>query len=146
MKMNGKNKILVLLSGLLLVCSPVFAQTKFTVTGTVKDISGAPVIGAVVMSDASDAAVVAPDGSYTINVSAKATNLTASCLGYKSQSQDIAKRGVIQFVLELDSEVLEETVVVVSFFCKGFKASRMTWRVFSMSVPYFTPTGIFSIS
>ena len=98
--MNGKNRILAWLSGLLLAGSSVFAQTKLTVTGTVKDETGAPVVGAVVMSDASDAAIVASDGSYTLSLSAKATNLTASCLGYKSQSLDIAKRSIIHFVLE----------------------------------------------
>ena len=110
--MNGKNRILAWLSGLLLAGSPVFAQTKLTVTGTVKDETGAPVVGAVVMSDASDAAIVASDGSYTLSLSAKATNLTASCLGYKSQSLDIAKRSIIHFVLESDTETLVETVVV----------------------------------
>jgi len=110
MKMNGKIRIIALLASLMLAGGNIFAQTK--ITGTVKDDTGAPVVGAVVQSDASNAAVVGSDGKYSINVSAKATKLTVSCLGYATQSQDIGKRGVIDFVMEPDAVALEETVVV----------------------------------
>ena len=108
--MNGKIRFFALLAGLLLVGGNIFAQTK--ITGTVKDDTGSPVVGAVVQSDDSNAAVVGFDGKYSINVSAKATKLTVSCLGYTTQSQDIGKRGVIDFVMESDAIGLEEAVVV----------------------------------
>ena len=110
--MKRNNRIITILDGILLAGIPVFAQNKLTVTGTVKDETGAPVVGAVVMSDKSDAAIVDSDRHYTIYVSKESVSLMASCLGYSSQTETIGNRSKIDFVLVTDSELLAETVVV----------------------------------
>ena len=90
-----------------------FAQTKVNITGVVKGTDGLPVAGAVVMTDMEDVAVADADGMYSIGTDvSKAKTLTASCLGYKTVSVVLGKSRVVDFVMEADAEMIEETVVV----------------------------------
>lgn len=98
---------------LLVSASALYAQTK--VSGTIKDSKGEPIIGAVVMQQGNTtvAAVSDANGKYIITLpKADGVKLEVSCISYKTQTVDVAKRAVIDFVLEDDMEQLEEVVVV----------------------------------
>ena len=90
------------------------AQTR--VSGTVKDTKGEPVVGAVVMLQGSRSVAATTDlgGRYSLNIPASATRpvLNASCIGYKDQSLALRSLTVLDFVLEDDTEELEESVVI----------------------------------
>lgn len=114
-----KNNILFACAAVLLhllFCSGAAAQNGGPVRGNVKDSKGEPVIGAVVMLEGSTsvASVTDIDGNYLLNIpsSAAKPRLTVSCMGYASQSVDVAGRAVIDFVLADDAELIEEAVVV----------------------------------
>ncbi|MBQ7771195.1 MAG: TonB-dependent receptor [Bacteroidales bacterium] len=94
-----------------------YAQSAFTVSGTVKDAAGQPIIGAAVMVDghSNAGAVTDIDGNYTVKVPASAgkkASLTVSCLSYETQQKQINNSSIINFVLAEDAEHLEEVVVV----------------------------------
>ena len=102
---------------LLFISSLAFAQSKMTVKGTIKDSKGEPIIGAVVMLEGSTTAGAATDidGKYTLTFTpqnGKKPRLVASCISYQTQIAEVAGRGVIDFVLVDDAEVLDEVVVV----------------------------------
>ncbi len=106
----------VLAVTLALVGTGLYAQSRVTVKGSVKDAKGEPVIGAVVMLEGSttNAAVSDASGNYTISFpqSAQKPKLTVSCMSYLTQTVEVAGRSVIDFVLRDDAEQLEEVVVV----------------------------------
>lgn len=102
---------------LLTISALASAQGNVTVKGSVKDTKGEPVIGAVVMLEGSTATgtVSDPDGKYSLSIPsslAKKARLNISCLSYQSQIVDVAGRAVIDFVLNDDSEQLDEAVIV----------------------------------
>ena len=94
----------------LLTSTALMAQTN-VITGTVSDETG-PVIGAAVLIKGTTAGTVSGvDGSWSISASPSAT-LVFDCLGYKNVEVPVANRTVINTILEPDSEMVEETVVV----------------------------------
>jgi len=96
---------------LIAAASLSFAQ-NISVQGTVKDPEGQPVIGAVVMQTGTkNIAVVALDGSYTISVPGTAS-LEASCMGYVTQTVPVSGRTVVDFVLQADTQLLDDVIVV----------------------------------
>ena len=102
-----RNIFKTLFLALAMMCSlPALAQNK-TVTGTVIDETGEPVIGATVRVEGTQiAAVTDLDGNYTIEVP-KDGKLVVSYIGYKDMT---TAGGRIQ--LQADSNDLEEVVVV----------------------------------
>lgn len=97
---------------MLCVVLPVHAQ-NITVTGTVEDSSGEPLIGATILVDGTkDGTSTDIEGNFTLkNVSPKAI-LKVSYVGYATQSVKIDGRTEIKIVLKEDSETLDELVVV----------------------------------
>ena len=74
--------------------------------------TGEPVVGAAVLEKGGKAGVITDaDGSYTISVPSDAT-LLCSFIGYVEAEQPVGGRALIDFALELDAQMLEETVVV----------------------------------
>ena len=109
-----KQMFLKVAATMLLSCfgfSVAFAQ--HLVRGTVKDVQGEPVIGASVMVVGHDnlGAVTDLDGKYSLSVP-DGTILSVSCVGYKTVNEAVGNRSEINFVIEEDSEFLEETVVI----------------------------------
>ena len=96
----------------LLAGAVAFAQ-NITVTGTVIDVqTGAPVPGAAVMVQGTTHGVAAKDdGKYSITVAPDAV-LVCTCFGYAEAVEKVASRGVVNFSLKLDTQMLDETVVV----------------------------------
>lgn len=86
---------------------------SLTVTGTVSDVTGFPLPGAAVfVTGTTNGSVTDPDGRYELRGVARDASLTVDILGYKSQTVGVGGRSVINFTLEEDSMMLEETVVV----------------------------------
>lgn len=78
-----------------------FAQ-KITVTGTVKDESGVPLIGvAVIEKGTSNGTVTDMDGKYTIKCQSDAT-LEFSYLSYKTKEEEVNGRTKIDVTLKDD--------------------------------------------
>ena len=95
----------------LLVSAAAFSQNR-TVKGTVTDETGQPMIAlAVVVTGTSTGAVTDADGHYSISVPAGAT-LTFSYLGYTTQVVPCEGRDVIDVVLQPDTEVLGDAVII----------------------------------
>lgn len=90
-----------------------YAQQKVTVSGTVLDEKGEPVLGGGVVQKGSTAngCVTDLDGKFSITVT-KGSTIEFSCIGYIPQEfvADSDKQVVIK--LELDNLSIEETVVV----------------------------------
>ena len=101
-------------AGLMLIAAGAYAQQKMTVSGTVKDSKGEPIIGAAVLLEGTNTgAVTDVDGKYTLTFTAgKAPKLVFSSIAYLSQTVEVGKRSVIDIVLQDDAEQLDEVVVV----------------------------------
>ncbi|SFF82369.1 TonB-dependent receptor [Prevotella sp. KH2C16] len=87
-------------------------QAKKTVTGTVLDETGQPVMGATVVEKGhpSNGTITDIDGKFTLQIG-EGSKISVSYVGYKSQ--DVAAgSGSVSVNLEEDTEGLEEVVVV----------------------------------
>lgn len=91
-----------------------YAQNGFSVTGTVKDEQGVAVIGAAVTleSDNSIGTVADENGNYKIDLPKGKAKIKVSSIGYSEQVIDVAERHIINIVLQEDSALLDEVVVI----------------------------------
>ena len=102
----------VFLTFALVLIGGVAMAQNLSVSGVVKDMNGEAIIGATVMDVATGRGTVTDvDGSYTIEVPAKAT-LLAECVGYVAQEVAVAGRTTVNFVLGESAEQIEEIVMV----------------------------------
>ena len=108
-KMKLKSFSLFLIMFLLSV--GVSAQQR-SISGTVTDSEGEPIIGATVLATGTTIGVITNiDGEYTISVPSATRTLTFRYVG--KNSKDVAITGdVINVVLEDDQKVLDEVVVI----------------------------------
>lgn len=84
-----------------------------TITGTVTDDSGAPVVGASVIEKGTTNGVVTDlKGNFSLRVQNQGAILTVSSLGYVSQEITIGKRTQLNIVLQEDIQMLADVVVV----------------------------------
>ena len=117
---------------LMIVCmTPLWAFSQnITVTGTVLDEAGDPLIGATVQQKGSGNGIATDiDGNFKLNVPKNAT-LVVSYVGYTTQAVAVDGRTSITITMKENSEVLDEVVVV------GYgqmKRSDMTGSVASVS-------------
>jgi len=95
-----------------LVSSSAFAQTA-TLTGTVTDSAGVPVIGASVIdtADKSTGAITDIDGRFSMEVPSDAV-LEISCIGYQTQQVNVDGRKTLAIILKDNAEFLDEVVVI----------------------------------
>ena len=104
---------------------------NISVTGTVTDVNGEPVIGAYVMVQGTTTGTATDsDGKYQISVPANGT-LEFSLVGMKDAVVPVNGKAVINVVLEEDAELLDDVVVV------GFgtqKKENLTGAVASVNV------------
>ena len=104
-------RIVSIVTMLVLGMALAFAQNNITVTGTVLDETGQPMIGVgVVQQGTTNGATTDIDGKYTVTVP-RGSNLEFSFVGYASQVIP-ANASSINVNLEPDNTVLEETVVI----------------------------------
>ena len=108
MKVTGILVILFTLAG----AHPAFAQNR-TISGTVIDTGGMPVIGAAVtvVGNPQIGAATDLDGHFSFSVPVGST-ISVESIGFKGQTFAIGDKTVFNIVLEEDAELLEETVVV----------------------------------
>ena len=109
--MRNLNKLLFTV--FFLLPALVASGQQQTVSGKVTDAAtGEPVPGAVIyVQGQSGGTATDNSGSYTI-AAGKDAVLICSCIGYAQMQQAVEGRTVVNFLLDLDVEMLEETVVV----------------------------------
>ena len=103
-----KRRIFLALS--LLICIVINAQ-DLVVQGTVLSaVDNFPVIGATVVEDgnSTNGTITDIDGKFSLSVK-KTSNISVSFVGFKTQTQKA--ESVMNFLLQEDSEILDEVVV-----------------------------------
>ncbi|MCB0639956.1 MAG: TonB-dependent receptor, partial [Lewinella sp.] len=94
-----------------LACDALWAQQR-TISGTVTDEAGDPLIGATVqVKETFSGTVTDTDGTYSIQVNLGAT-LVFSYTGFLTQEIDVGASNVIDVVLETNVSALDEVVVI----------------------------------
>lgn len=86
---------------------------KIIVKGTVVDKSGEPIIGANIMEQgsASNGTITDIDGKFTLSLPSNSV-LAVTYVGFSTKNIPVNNQNAIQIVMEEDSEILEEVVVV----------------------------------
>ena len=97
----------------LLALSLSAAAQNITVRGTVKDAAGEGIVGANIILKGNRTVYTMTDiaGAFTLNVPANGV-LEVLCMGYQGQDVPVSGRTNIDIVLEDDSQILDETIVV----------------------------------
>lgn len=92
---------------------PVLAMAQsITVRGTVKDATGETLLGVNVMEQGtSNGTITDLDGKYEIRVASNAT-LTFTYIGYKAMSVAVNNKQSLDVVMQSDTKLLDEVVVV----------------------------------
>lgn len=103
---------LFLLLGALLTCSQFAMAQQISVSGTVTDPTGEPIIGATVMAQGTaNGTVTDYEGNYTIKADALGA-LRFSYVGYETQTIAIEQRTVINVTMQENTSLLDELVVI----------------------------------
>lgn len=103
---------LFLLLGALLTCSQFAMAQQISVSGTVTDPTGEPIIGVTVMAQGTaNGTVTDYEGNYTIKADALGT-LRFSYVGYETQTIAIEQRTVINVTMQENTSLLDELVVI----------------------------------
>ncbi|MDR0891863.1 MAG: TonB-dependent receptor [Mediterranea sp.] len=99
---------------MLLLTATVAAQTSITVSGTVSDKKGDPIIGATVTMKGNARIGTTTDlnGHYTLGGVSQDATLVFSYIGMKEQLVSVARRRTIDVVMAEANEELNEVVVV----------------------------------
>ena len=109
-RMDLSNRCLLLICMICLWTFPTWAQT--TVTGTVNDGTGNALPGVTVQLKGTTVATTTSDnGTFQINAPSTGT-ITFSMIGYGTQEVNINNRTSLFVILESESELVEEVVVV----------------------------------
>lgn len=109
---GSRNWWLGLILAILLIPVSAYAQNPRTVTGTVVDETGEPLIGASVRVVGESTGVATDiDGRYSLKVPASAKQLLFSYVGYHNLTADITS-DVVDVILHPDNEILDEVVVI----------------------------------
>ena len=104
-------KIVVSLAAVIALAASAAAQ-NLKVTGSVTDQGGYPLEGAtVVVKGTTQGVTVDSEGRYEMSVPGNAV-LLASYLGYVSQEKPVGGEHTINFILQEDTEYLDDVIVV----------------------------------
>lgn len=111
--MTHFSKLTAVLAGFLFLSGAVASAQMLRVSGSVTEAStGEPIPGAAVMvKQGSGGTITDASGVYSISVAPDAV-LVCSCIGYQDLEKAVAGQGKLDFSLEEDAQMLEETVVV----------------------------------
>ena len=109
-----------------------------TVTGQVVDAKGEPVIGASILIKGTGTGIITDiNGNFTVSASPDAT-LVVSFVGYKTQEISLSGKKNIKIILQEDSELLDEVVVVAYFFFLwNFAGCEWWFDAFAFYCRYF---------
>lgn len=95
-----------------MLCMVAFAQGH-QVSGTVKDITGDPMIGVnVLVKGTTNGTITDFDGGFTISNVKETDVLVVSYIGYLTQDVSVGSQKKINVVLKEDAEGLDEVVVI----------------------------------
>lgn len=104
---------------LVLAFVPVFVSAQnrsvqqMTISGTVIDESGFPLVGAVVKNNATgDYSTTDGRGRYSLTVKSSSDVIEVNYLGYKPYEAMAGTQSNLEIVLVEDSQLLEETIVI----------------------------------
>ncbi len=85
---------------------------KRDITGLIRDAQGEPVIGATIrVKGTTDGTVTNHEGRYSVKASNEST-LVISFVGYRTEEVKVGSRTTIDVVLQEDSELIDEVVVI----------------------------------
>ncbi|MDR0581665.1 MAG: carboxypeptidase-like regulatory domain-containing protein, partial [Prevotellaceae bacterium] len=120
-KRTGRRFIIgiCLLAGLCLLTmlsiTPAYAQQSKTITGTVVDKSGEPMIGAAVVVKGTTVAVATDiDGKFSLSVK-EGDVLTVSFIGYTTKNITVGAANTLTVTLEESSQMLDEIEITAEF-------------------------------
>ena len=110
-------KFLTMCLGLALIAmavpAQVFAQSKYEVKGVVVDTTGTPVIGATVLEQGTTNGVTTDiNGQYTLKVKSAESIVEISFIGYKTVALVASSNLLGNVVLEEDSAMIDDVVVI----------------------------------
>lgn len=109
---NFKSLQKPLLALFLLCLFPLGALAQSLIKGTVKDVSGEPIIGASVKIQGAKSGVITDfDGNFSITASNNAT-LIISYIGYSTETVKLNGRNNISVTLTEDTQSLNDVVVI----------------------------------
>ena len=95
------------------VPAQVFAQSKYEVKGVVVDTTGTPVIGASVVEQGTTNGVTTDlNGQYMLKVNSAESIVEISFIGYKTVALAASSDLLANVVLEDDSEMIDDVVVI----------------------------------
>ncbi|MDR0891912.1 MAG: TonB-dependent receptor plug domain-containing protein, partial [Mediterranea sp.] len=111
---HGMARSILCLAFSLLPLLPLLAQgTTRTVSGTVTDVSGAPLMGASVMEKGkTNGTVTDTSGQYALRIAGNNVVLEVSYLGFISTDVAVGQRSTINVQLKEDTQSLSEVVVI----------------------------------
>lgn len=90
-------------------------SSVFTLSGTVVDEKGEPLIGALISTDGKTGVVTDLDGKYTIKISSQNTIIKVSYLSYKTQEIVVGGRNRINISMAPDTSNTLNDVVVIGY-------------------------------
>ena len=91
----------------------VFAQSKYEVKGVVVDTTGTPVIGASVVEQGTTNGVTTDlNGQYVLRVQSAESVVAITYIGYKTQTLVASSELLKNVVLEEDSEMIDDVVII----------------------------------
>lgn len=107
---------------------PVVQQQTKTITGTIVDNDGEPIVGANVLEKGTTNGTITDlDGRFTLQIALQAT-LKISYIGYNATEVPVGSQSTIRIELTEDSQALDEVVVV------GYGAVRKADLAGSVSI------------
>lgn len=113
MKKPTAQKSMRLLFSLLLSFIFMSMQAQVTVTGFVRDAKNEPLIGTTVaVKGTTNATITDVDGKYQIRVPDTNVILEFSYVGYITQTQNLNGRTTLDVVMQEDSKLIDEVIVV----------------------------------
>lgn len=84
-----------------------------TLSGTVKDTNGDPIIGATIRAEGTDIGTVSDiDGTFSLTIPDESQQLNISYIGYLTAEIEIGNQSVFNIILEENAVELSEVVVV----------------------------------
>ena len=93
-----------------LFCFLAFAQK--TITGTVTDVSGEPLIGATVSLGGTNGVITDIDGNFTLTDVKNGATLTITYIGYQTKTVQVGSQNTYNITLEANDKSLDEVVVI----------------------------------
>lgn len=109
-EIRGKH---IIISSNLNLENTITNQEKKTISGTVKDQNGIPVIGAnVVEKGTTNGTITDIDGNYSLTISGQSAILQITYIGYKDLEMQVGNKTMLNIALHEDTQALDEVVVV----------------------------------